>query len=73
MERSKISQLNLLISTLGLSPSDLALASTQPSLTLSSRTQLSLDLQASTLTKDNDLAALSLEGWLYTDQKSLLD
>ena len=38
-----------LITTLGLSSSDPALASTHPYLTLTSRTQLSLDLQAATL------------------------
>ena len=69
MERSTLSHLTSVITTLGLSPSDDP-TTTRPSLTPTSRTQLSLDLHAGTLTRDD---THSLEGWLYTDQASLLD
>jgi hypothetical protein len=69
MERSTLCHLTSVITTLGLSPSDDP-TTTRPSLTPSSRTQLSLDLQAGTLTRND---SHSLEGWLYTDQASLLD
>ena len=70
MERSTLSHLTSVITTLGLSPSDDP-TTTRPSLTPTSRTQLSLNLQAGTLLREDTL--LSLEGWLYTDQASLLD